>query len=147
MTVSLEQEKVVTSSVLYLCFSSGQTKFFPLSLYGYLLIIQNSTQRFLDSSVVKNPPVGSVDTSSIPDSGRSHMPRGNEARAPQLLSLCPRAWEPQLLKSECLELVLHTREASALRSPHMAAKSSPSSLHLEKSPHSKENPAQPNANQ
>ena len=122
MTVSLEEEKVVTSSVFYLCFSFGQIKFFPLSLYGYLLIIQNSTQHFLGSSVVKNQPVGSVDTSSIPDSGRSHMLRGNEAHAPQLLSLCPRAWEPQLLKSECLEHVLHNKRRQRTEKPTHGSK-------------------------
>ena len=29
------------------------------------------------------------------------MPRGNKACVPQLLSLCSRAWEPQLLKPAC----------------------------------------------
>ena len=35
---------------------------------------------------------------SVPDLGRSHMLQGNQAHAPQLLSLCSRAQEPQLLK-------------------------------------------------
>ena len=34
---------------------------------------------------------------SSPGPGGSHMPRSNEARAPQLLSLRSRAREPQLL--------------------------------------------------
>ena len=48
-------------------------------------------------SVVKNPPANAGDTGSSPGPGRSHMPRSNEARAPQLLSLHSRAHEPQLL--------------------------------------------------
>ena len=53
---------------------------------------------FSGGSVVENPPANARDTDSIPDPGRSHMPRSNQARAPQLLSLCSRAWELQLLK-------------------------------------------------
>ena len=37
------------------------------------------------------------DTSSIPDPGRSHVPRGNSARGPHLPSLRSRVREPQLL--------------------------------------------------
>ena len=36
------------------------------------------------------------DMSSIPEAGRCHMQQGNHAREPQLWSLHPRAWEPQL---------------------------------------------------
>ena len=36
-------------------------RFFPLSLDGYLLIIQDSTQGFPGGSVVKNPPVDAGD--------------------------------------------------------------------------------------
>jgi len=36
--------------------------------------------------VVKNPPASAGDTGSIPGPGRSHMPRSNQARVPQLLS-------------------------------------------------------------
>ena len=35
-----------------------------------------------------------------PGPGRSHRPRSSQARAPQLLSLCSKALEPQLLKPE-----------------------------------------------
>ena len=48
--------------------------------------------------VVKDPPANAGDTSSIPDPGRSHLPRSNEAHEPQLLSLCSRARKPQLQK-------------------------------------------------
>ena len=47
--------------------------------------------------MVKNPPANAGDTGSSPGPGRYHMPRSNEAHVPQLLSLCSRAREPQLL--------------------------------------------------
>jgi len=58
----------------------------------------------------------------------------------QQLSLCSRAWEPQLL-SPCAaateactswSLCSTTREDTAMRSPHITRKSSPCSLKLEK---------------
>ena len=55
------------------------------------------TLGFPGGAVVKNPPANAGDTGSSPGPGRSHMPRSNEARAPQLLSLRSRAHEPQLL--------------------------------------------------
>ena len=56
---------------------------------------------FPGGAVVKNLPANAGDTGSIPGPGRSHMPRNNYARAPQLLSLRSRAREPQLLKPAC----------------------------------------------
>ena len=47
--------------------------------------------------MVEDPPANAGDTGSSPGPGRSHMPRSNEAHAPQLLSLRSRAREPQLL--------------------------------------------------
>ena len=55
-------------------------------------------QGFPGGAVVKNPPAKVGDMGSSPGPGRSHMPWSNEARAPQLLSLCSRAREPQLLR-------------------------------------------------
>ena len=55
------------------------------------------TLGFPGGAVVKNPPANAGDTGSSPGPGRSHMPRSNKARAPQLLSLRSRAHEPQLL--------------------------------------------------
>ena len=52
---------------------------------------------FPGGAVVKKPPANAGDTGSSPGPGRSHMPRSNYARAPQLLSLPSRAREPQLL--------------------------------------------------
>ena len=65
---------------------------------------------FPGGTVVKNPPANAGDVGSIPGLGRSHMPRSNEVRAPQLLSLCSRAREPQLL-NQCVA----TTEACAPR--------------------------------
>ena len=52
---------------------------------------------FPGGAVVKNPPANAGDTGSIPGPERSHMPQSNQARVPQLLSLCSRAHTPQLL--------------------------------------------------
>ena len=41
---------------------------------------------FPGGTVVKTPPADAGDTDSIPGLGRSHMPRSNWAREPQLLS-------------------------------------------------------------
>ena len=49
---------------------------------------------------VKNPPANAGDTVLIPDPGRSRKSWSNSIHVPQLLSLCSRAWEPQLLKPE-----------------------------------------------
>ena len=59
--------------------------------------LQLRFQSFPGGSVVKNLPTNAGDTGSISDPGRSHMLQSNYARAPQLLSLCSRAWGPQLL--------------------------------------------------
>ena len=57
------------------------------------------------------------------------------------------AHAPQLLKPVCLEPVLPTREATAMRSPRTAKKSSLRSPQLEKkSTHSNEDPTQPKIN-
>ena len=65
---------------------------------------------FPGGAAVKNPPANAGDTGSSPGLGRSHMPRSNKARAPQLLSLCSRAHKPQLLS-----LCAATTEAHAPR--------------------------------
>ena len=77
------------------------------------------------------------------------MPRSNEGRAPQLLSLCSRAGEPQLLSRRAATTEARAprarapqREATAMRSPCTATKSSPRSRQLEKA-HTQ--PRRPNA--
>ena len=64
---------------------------------GSVRIKKYRFQDFPGGAVVKNPPANAGDVGSGPGPGRSHMPRSNEAHAPQLLSLRSRACEPQLL--------------------------------------------------
>ena len=52
---------------------------------------------FPGGSVVKNPPDNEEERGSICHPGRSHLARSNQACVSQLLSLCSRAQEPQLL--------------------------------------------------
>ena len=54
--------------------------------------------KWLDSSFKLSYMWNNANTGSIPDPGRPHMPHSNRAHLPQLLSLCSRVWEPQLLK-------------------------------------------------
>ena len=61
-------------------------------------------------SVVKNLPANAEDMGLIPDLQRFHVSWSSWAPVPQLLSLCSRAQEPQLLKPEHLEPVLHKRD-------------------------------------
>ena len=65
---------------------------------------------FPGGAVVGNLPANAGDTGLIPGLGRSHMPRSNWGREPQLLSLRSRAHKPQLL-SPCAT----TTEARVLR--------------------------------
>ena len=57
----------------------------------------DSTACFPAGWVVKHLPASSGDMCLIPDLQRSHMRWSNWARVPQLLSLCSKAQEPQLL--------------------------------------------------
>ena len=52
----------------------------------------------LGGPLVKNLPANAEDTGLVPGLGRSHMPLGIKACAPQLLSPCSRVHERQLLK-------------------------------------------------
>ena len=60
---------------------------------------------FPGGAVVENLPANAGDTGSSPGLGRSHMPRSNWAREPQLLSLS--VWS----------LCSTTREAAIVRGP------------------------------
>ena len=66
--------------------------------------------------VVKNPPANAGDTGLIPDRGRSHMPRGNQASvSPLLKPMHPR--EAMAMRSLCSGATDHpllpaTRESS-----------------------------------
>ena len=68
---------------------------------------------FPGGAVVKNPPANAGDTGLSPGLGRSHMPRSNKARAPQLLSLRSRAHEPQLLSPHATATEARTPRAHA----------------------------------
>ena len=70
--------------------------------------------------MVENLPVNAGDTGSSPGLGRSHMPRSNWAREPQLLSL--RVWS----------LCSATREAATVRGPRTTMRSGPRSPQLER---------------
>ena len=88
---------------------------------------------FPGGAVVENPPANAGDTGFCPGPGRSHMPRSNKARAPQLLSLRSRARKPQLLKVHRPRACApQQREATTTRNPRTATKSSPRSPQLEK---------------
>ena len=75
---------------------------------------------FPGGAAVKNPPANAGDAGSSPGLGRSHVPRSDWAREPQLLSL--RVWS----------LCSATREAVTVRGPRTAMKSGPRSPQLEK---------------
>ena len=75
---------------------------------------------FPGGAVVENLPAKAGDTGSSPGLGRSHMPRSNWAREPQLLSL--RVWS----------LCSATGEAAIVRGPRTAMKSGPCLPQLER---------------
>ena len=77
--------------------------------WGSVDSINKEREGFPGGSVVKNLPANAEDMRLIPGLGRYHMPLNNYACEPQLLSLCSRAQEPQLLKPSCLEPRLCSR--------------------------------------
>ena len=83
---------------------------------------------FPGGAVVESLPANAGDTGSSPGLGRSHMPRSNWVREPQLLSL--RVWS----------LCSTTREAAIVRGPRTAMKSGPRSPQLEKALAQKQRP-------
>ena len=66
---------------------------------------------FPGASVVKYLPANAGHTDSIPGLERSHMPRNNKGCAPEILSLCSRAWAPQPRSPPTLEPVLCNRRS------------------------------------
>ena len=66
---------------------------------------KNNLEGFPGDSVVKNLPANAGDTGLSPGPGRSHVP--------QLLSLCSRAREPQLLSSHATTTEAHGPRAHA----------------------------------
>ena len=82
--------------------------------------IKNVAGASLVAAVVENLPANAGDTGSSLGLGRSHMPRSNWAREPQLLSLS--IWS----------LCSTTREATTVRGPRTTMKSGPCSPQVEK---------------
>ena len=72
------------------------------------------TWGFTGSLVLKSPPASTGDTGSGPGLGGSHMPRSSWTCVPQLLSLCCRAREPQLIRPEHPKVLALQQE----RPPH-----------------------------
>ena len=85
-----------------------------------LIIIKKFLLGLPGGGVVENLPANAGDTGSSPGLGRSHMPRSDWAREPQLLSLC--VWS----------LCSATREAVTVRGPRTAMKSGPHLPQLER---------------
>ena len=87
---------------------------------------------FLGGSVVKNSPANAGHTGSILPTRWSHKPQSNEAQGSQLLSLCSRAREPQLLRlraaiteARVLWSLCSKREATARASPGTTTREQP----------------------
>ena len=81
-----------------------------------MAINKKTTNRdFPGSTVVKNTPANEGDMGLVPCQGRSHVLQSNKACVLQLLSLCSRAREPELL-SPCTA----TTEPCTLEGPHAA---------------------------
>ena len=90
------------------------------TINGQITQFKNAPGGFPGGAVVENLPADAGDTGSSPGLGRSHMPRSNWAREPQLLSLC--VWS----------LCSTTREAAIVRGLRTAMKSGPRLPQLEK---------------
>ena len=97
-------------------------------MYMYRMLYQNLMEGFPGGAVVENLPANAGDTGLSPGLGRSHMPRNNWAREPQLLSL--RVWS----------LCSATREAAIVRGPRTVMKSGPCLPQLEKALAQKQRP-------
>ena len=70
---------------------------------------------FPGDSVVGNLTANAGDMGSSPGQGGSHLPRSNEVREPQLLSLCSGTREPQLLSPHAATAEARAPRAHALQ--------------------------------
>ena len=70
---------------------------------------------FPGGPVIKDSPANAGGVGSILGAGRSHMLQSNESWAPQLLSLCSRAREPQMLSPSAATTEILTPRANALQ--------------------------------
>ena len=98
---------------------SGYKRKFTCILF-YRVTLKTRLEGFPGGAVVENLPANAGHTGLSPGLGRSHMPRSNWAREPQLLSLC--VWS----------LCSATREAAIVRGLRTAMKSGPHLPQLEK---------------
>ena len=91
-------------SMYYVSASANNLLELLLLFYKILVVIFFMYfQGFLGGSMVKNSPPSAGDMGLIPGPGGFPMPWSNWALAPQLLSLCSRAWDLQLLTLRVLE--------------------------------------------
>ena len=60
-----------------LAFITSSDNFYCVDFIKVIIHQESCTQGFPGSSVVKSLPANAGDKGSIPDPGRSHMPRGN----------------------------------------------------------------------
>ena len=75
-----------------------------------------STQAWLPSGpVVKSPPANAGNMGLMSGHGGSHVLQSTQPRVPQLLSLCARAQELQLLKPTCPRAYAVQREKPTRR--------------------------------
>ena len=86
------------------------------------------TQGFPGGTMVENLPANAGDMGSSPGLGRSHMPRSNWAREPQLLSL--RVWS--LCPTMGGAAIVKGPRTVMKSGPHTAMKSGPRLPQLEK---------------
>ena len=91
-----------------------------LLLFTVTRFVKSNTGGFPGGAVVESLPANAGDTGSSPGLGGSHVPQGNWAREPQLLSL--HVWS----------LCSAAGEAARVRGPCTMTKSGPHSPQLEK---------------
>ena len=137
------------------CFFSSLHYYFSLIIFNFQFLfklwneleptfsLRSLSKGCPGGKAVQNPPTRAGDLGSIPDPGRPHTLRRNEARVPQLLSPSPTA---------TTEAHGPGSQAAQQETPLQAAALTPQlesgarSAHLEKSLCSNEDPAQPNIN-
>ena len=76
-------------------------------------VLKRTSRDFPGGAMVKNLPANAGNTGSSPGPGRSHMPRSDWARAPQLLNLCSGARKPQLLSPRATDAEARVPRARA----------------------------------
>ena len=107
-------------------------------MFSNIDFTKKNLKGFPGSSMVKNPTANAGDMWLIPGPGRPQKLWNDYACASQLLSMCFRACEPQLLKP------MHPRACAPQQEKPPQWEAWP--LKLEKIPGSNENPAQPKIN-